>query len=57
VPSGIAQEATAKTILESPAESSPAVLDAVIRHERRVRNRCLFCLFFSFWVLFGCHES
>ncbi|XP_062170601.1 uncharacterized protein LOC133876341 isoform X2 [Alnus glutinosa] len=39
VPSGIAQEATAKTILESPAESSPAVLDAVIRHERRMRYK------------------
>lgn len=59
VPSGIAQEATAKTILESPANSSPAVLDTVIRHERRVRNRCLFFfpLFFSFSVLFCCHES
>ncbi|XP_059447709.1 uncharacterized protein LOC132179091 isoform X4 [Corylus avellana] len=39
VPSGIAQEATAKTILESPAESPPAVLDAVIRHKRRMRYK------------------
>lgn len=39
VPSGIAQEATAKTILESPADSSPVVLDTVIRHERRMRYK------------------
>lgn len=37
VPSGIAQRATAKIILETPAESSAAAVDAVIRHERRMR--------------------
>lgn len=36
VHSGIAQEATAMTILQSPSDNSANVVDAVLRLERRV---------------------
>ncbi|XP_042986302.1 diacylglycerol lipase-beta isoform X3 [Carya illinoinensis] len=39
VPSGIAQEATAMTILESPSDNSAGVVDAVLRLERRMRYK------------------
>lgn len=57
VQSGIAQEATAKTILESPGDTA-AVVDTVMRRERRVFGqflpfRFVVVVFFLFsFVLF-----
>lgn len=52
VRTGIAQKATAASILSSPVESS--VVDAVSRHERRVTMHLHFCLLIFSSALISC---